>query len=62
MMLRSLEPTDPADRAAMMASRRQSCQVLAELHQSTTPAQRARAVETLRRYASDLRFLAAQPG
>ena len=62
MMMRSLEPTDPGDRAAMMAVRRQSCQVLAELHQSTTPAQRARAVETLRRYAGDLRFLAAQPG
>ena len=37
------------------ATRDQACQWLAEVHQSTTPAQRVRAAETLGRYAADLR-------
>lgn len=61
MLQRSLEPTEPADRAAMQAARRQSCQLLAEVHQLTTAAQRAKAVETLRRYATDLQALATTP-
>lgn len=58
MLLQSVEPADAGDRAAMLAMRRESCQVLAEMHQSTTPAQRAKAVETLRRYVNDFRQLA----
>ncbi len=61
LLQRSVEPADAADRAAMLVFRRQSCQVLAELHQSTTPAQRAKAVDTLRRYVADFRVL-SQPG
>lgn len=60
MIQRSLDPADPVDRAAMGQARRQSCQVLAELHQSTSPAQRGRAVGTLRRYVNDFRSLAQQ--
>lgn len=61
MLQRGLEPADPAERSAMLAARRQSCQLLAEVHQITTPAQRAKAVETLRRYAADVQVLAAAP-
>lgn len=57
---RTLEPADAADRAAGLAFRQQACQVLSQLHASTTPAQRTKAVETLRRYAGELRFLAQQ--
>lgn len=60
LLTRSLEPADAADRAAIQTARRQTCQVLAELHQAATPAQRAKAVDTLRRYAGDMRAL-AQP-
>lgn len=55
---RSLELPDASDRAAIAEFRRGACQVLAELHNSTTPAQRSRAVETLRRYGSDFKLLA----
>lgn len=58
LLLQAVDPADATDRAAMLAMRKQSCQVLAELHQSTTPAQRAKAVETLRRYVNDFRQLA----
>jgi len=37
------------------AARSQACQLLADLHDSATPVQRARAAETLGRYAGDLR-------
>jgi hypothetical protein len=38
-----------------------SCATLAELHNSTTPAQRHKAVETLQRYEQDFRALNSQP-
>ena len=53
-----IEGADAADREASRAFRRAACPVLADLHNSTTTAQRARAVETLQRYAADLRALA----
>lgn len=54
----AIDGADAADRAASQAFRRAACPVLAELHNSTTPAQRARAVENLQRYGADLRLLA----
>ena len=38
----------------------ESCQTFAELHNSTTPAQRKKAAETLRDYARDFKALVAQ--
>jgi hypothetical protein len=60
LMALSIDGADAVDRAASQAFRRDACPVLADLHNSTTPAQRAKAVETLQRYAGDLRHLAAQ--
>ncbi len=57
----SIDGADAADRAASQDFRRASCPVLAELHNSTTPAQRSRAVENLQRYGADLRHLAQAP-
>ncbi len=57
---RSIELPEASDRAAIADFRRGACQVLAEFHNSTTPAQRGRAVDTLRRYGSDFRLLAGQ--
>jgi Family of unknown function (DUF6279) len=57
LLLRQIEPQEPAERSRTMAWRQQSCQVLAQLHASTTPAQRSRAQETLRNYATDLASL-----
>ncbi|MEI7783533.1 MAG: DUF6279 family lipoprotein [Betaproteobacteria bacterium] len=59
LLSRQLDPQEPAERARVMATRQQSCQVLAQLHASTTPAQRAKAQETLRNYAADLATLVA---
>ena len=57
LLLRQLDPQEPADRSRMLALRQQSCQVSAQLHASTTPAQRAKAQDTLRGYATDLASL-----
>ncbi len=57
MLLRQIDPQESAERSRMLALRQQSCQVLAQLHASTTPAQRAKAQETLRGYATDLASL-----
>jgi hypothetical protein len=59
MLARQLDPQEPQERSRMLASRQQSCQVLAQLHASTTPAQRAKAQGTLRDYAADLGALVA---
>ena len=59
MLARQLDPQEPQERSRMLASRQQSCQVLAQLHASTTPAQRAKAQGTLRDYAADLGSLMA---
>lgn len=57
LLLRQIDPQEPAERSRMLGLRQQSCQVLAQLHASTTPAQRAKAQDTLRGYATDLASL-----
>ena len=56
---RTLSPPDPGDRAYLDALGQENCQSFAELHNSTTPAQRSQAVETLKRYEQDFRILNA---
>lgn len=57
LLLRQIDPQEPAERSRMLGLRKQSCQVVAQLHASTTPAQRAKAQDTLRGYATDLASL-----
>ena len=57
---RSLNPPDAALRSYLAALNQENCQSLAELHNSTTPAQRGQAVQTLRRYEQDFRTLNAR--
>ena len=46
---------DPALRARFEADFQDSCRAMAELHNSTTPAQRRKAIATLKNYEDDLR-------
>lgn len=55
---RSLHSPNPAHRSYQERLTRDSCKTLALLHNSTTAAQRAKAVETLGEYAQDFRILA----
>jgi hypothetical protein len=57
---RSVNSPDAAYRAYLDDLTRTICQGIAALHNSTTPAQRTRAVQTLNAYETDLRVLAAQ--
>jgi len=57
LLSRMLDPQEPAERARSVAMRQQSCQVMAQLHASTTPAQRAKAQDNLRTSALDLKAL-----
>ena len=57
LLLRQIDPQEPAERSRMLGLRQQSCQVLAQMHASTTPSQRAKAQDTLRGYATDLASL-----
>jgi len=57
---RTLNPPDPAYRTYLDELSQENCQSFAELHNSTTPAQREKAVETLRRYEQDFRILNAR--
>jgi len=57
LLLRQIDPQEPAERSRMLGLRQQSCQVLTQLHASTTPSQRAKAQDTLRGYATDLASL-----
>jgi hypothetical protein len=57
---RTLTSPDPAYRDYMEKLTQDACVTLAELHNSTTPAQRHKAVETLHRYEQDFRVLNAQ--
>lgn len=57
---RSMNSPNPAYRAYQDRLTRDNCRTLALLHNSTTPAQRAKAVETLGNYARDFTILAAQ--
>lgn len=57
---RSLNSPNPAYRSYQDKLMRDNCKTLALLHNSTTVAQRAKAVQTLADYAQDFRILAAQ--
>lgn len=57
---RSLNSPQPAYRQHAEALVREGCNTYAGLHNSTTPAQREKAAQTLRGYAEDLRVLAAR--
>ncbi|WP_426149056.1 DUF6279 family lipoprotein [Polaromonas sp. DSR2-3-2] len=57
---RTLSPPDPALRSYLDELSQENCQSFAELHNSTTPAQRGKAVETLKRYEQDFRSLNAR--
>ena len=54
---RSAESPDPAYRNYARALTEQSCQSFADFHNKTTPAQRKKAVETLKGYEQDFRTL-----
>ena len=54
---RSAESPDPGYRNYLKALTEQTCQSFAEFHNKTTPAQRKRAVETLKSYEQDFRAL-----
>jgi hypothetical protein len=57
---RILVSTDPTYRAYSEKLFKESCDSFASVHASTTPAQRARAAQTLQNYAQDLRTLSGQ--
>lgn len=57
---RSLHSPNPAYRSYQERLTSDNCKMLALLHNSTSPAQRAKAVETLGDYAQDFRILASQ--
>lgn len=57
---RSLNSPDAAYRDYMDKLTQDACSSFAELHNSTTPAQRGKAVETLLRYEQDFRLLHLQ--
>jgi hypothetical protein len=57
---RTISSPDAAYRDYMEKLAQDSCATLAELHNSTTPAQRHKAVETLQRYEQDFRTLNTQ--
>jgi len=60
LVARSLTPPDTAYRSYLEQLGQENCQTFAELHNSTTPAQRGKALETLKRYEQDFRILNAQ--
>ena len=54
---RSAESPDPGYRTYLKSLTEQTCQNFAELHNKTTPAQRKKAVDTLKSYEQDFRAL-----
>jgi Family of unknown function (DUF6279) len=54
---RSAESPDPGYRSYVKSLTEQSCQQFADFHNKTTPAQRRKAVETLKSYEQDFRAL-----
>jgi hypothetical protein len=54
---RSWNTPDPAERSYRAQMTQDSCLTLAAIHNSTTPAQRSEAVQTLRRYEQDFTML-----
>lgn len=59
---RAVNSPDPAYRRYQAQLTQDGCKTLAELHNSTTAAQRASAVQTLKGYEQDLKILVAQRG
>ena len=59
-LYRAMNSPNAAYRAYLERMTRDSCATFAALHNSTTPAQRAKAVETLSSYVQDFRLLTAQ--
>ena len=59
-MERTLSSPNPVYRVYMDQLTRENCQTFANLHNSTTVAQRGKAVETLKSYEQDFRTLNAQ--
>lgn len=57
---RAVNSPDPAYRRYQERLARDSCKTFAALHNSTTPAQRAKAVQTLQAYAQDFAILVAR--
>ena len=57
---RNLNSPNPAYRALQHAQWREACANFAKVHNSTTPAQRTKALETLKEYETDFRVLAAK--
>jgi DNA-binding MarR family transcriptional regulator len=57
LLSRMIDPQEPIERARVLSMRQQSCQVMAQLHASTTAAQRAKAQDNLRTSALDLKAL-----
>ena len=58
---RSVVSPDPAYRSYVEVITQESCASFAELHNTTTPEQRKKAVEVLAGYEKDLKTLASQP-
>jgi Family of unknown function (DUF6279) len=59
-LARTTRSSDPVYRAYADKMVKESCDAFAAVHASTTPAQRAKAVETLKSYAQDALILAGQ--
>jgi hypothetical protein len=57
LLERSWNAPDPAERSLRAQMTQASCQTLATIHNSTTPAQRSEAVQTLHRYELDFAAL-----
>ncbi|MET0517976.1 MAG: DUF6279 family lipoprotein [Burkholderiaceae bacterium] len=58
---RAQQAPDPVTRRYQQAQIHEGCAGFARLHQAATPAQRARAMQTLKNYEDDFRLLAGQP-
>jgi Family of unknown function (DUF6279) len=61
LIARTAESPDPGYRTYAKALTEQSCQNFADFHNKTTPAQRKKAVETLKAYEQDFRVLGGTP-
>ena len=57
---RALVSPDPAYRAYLDQLGQENCQIFADLHNSTTAAQRGKAVDTLKGYVQDIQILNAR--
>ena len=57
---RALVSPNPAYRAYLTQLGQENCQLFADLHNSTTPAQRGKAVQTLKGYLQDIQTLSAR--